>query len=247
MNAAWMGVYGAVWGSFAVLVGVRLPQGESVVRPPSHCDGCGRGLRWHELIPVLSWVLAGGRCRTCRATIPVWYPAIELATAVAFAVAWQQWHWGLGFWLAAWASGVLAALSAADLRYHRLPDVLVWSGVAGVLAIRLFYRPLPWWSYLAGGLAGMGLLALLRVASRGGMGLGDVKVFGLIGLLTGLSGMVLTLILASVAGSVAGIASAATGRLRPDHRIPFGPAIALAAMGVYLYATPWIGRYWGMH
>ncbi len=242
-----MGVYGAVWGSFAVLVGVRIPQGQSMVRPPSHCDGCGRALNWHELIPVLSWVLVRGRCRTCGARIPFWYPAIELGAGLAFALAWVQWHWGWGFWLAVWASGVLAALSAADLRYHRLPDLLVWSGVVGVAAVRLFYRPLPWWSYLVATLAGMGLLALLRVASRGGMGLGDVKLFAMIGLLTGLSGMLLTLILASVMGSLAGLAAATTGRLAPDHRIPFGPAVAVAAMGVYLYATPWIGRYWGIH
>jgi leader peptidase (prepilin peptidase)/N-methyltransferase len=240
------GVYGMVFGSFFTLLGLRLPRGESIVLPPSHCDACQRRLSWYELIPVFSWIGLRGRCRTCGVLVPMTYPMMELLCGAAFFLAALQWHWGLGFWIAAWSAVGFVAIAMTDVDQHRIPDAFLIPLTVGLLAFRLFDHPLPIWDYVLGGLAGMGLLWSIRAVSRGGMGLGDVKMFGYVGLLVGISGMVLTLVLAACLGVLAGIGLWFSRRMPSDHRVPFGPAIALAAMMVYLYGSGFLAQYWAI-
>src|SRR5262245_10539922 len=112
-------------GSFLNVVIHRVPKGESVVRPRSHCPGCGNEIAWYDNIPVLSWLLLRGRCRSCGTRISVRYPLVELLTAVVFgALAWAMADqpWAVPAYL--WVGGVGVALAAIDLDTHRLPDVL---------------------------------------------------------------------------------------------------------------------------
>ena len=243
---AWLaGIYGMVLGSFFTLVGLRMPRGQSIVMPPSRCDACQRRLSWYELIPVVSWMGLRGRCRTCGARVPWMYPFVEFLTGLAFFLAAEEWHLSIAFWIAAWSAAGFAVIAVTDAEAYRIPDAVLIPLAAGLILLRIFGH-LPLWSNLWGGLAGIALLWAIRAASRGGMGLGDVKLFGYVGLLVGVWGMLLTLMLAAIGGLLYGGVLLIAGRLRADHRLPFGPAITVAAMAVYLYGSGFLSRYWAI-
>jgi leader peptidase (prepilin peptidase)/N-methyltransferase len=243
----WFGVavaaaYGLVVGSFLNVVIHRLPREESLLRPPSRCPRCGAPVRWFENLPVLSYVVLGGRCRACRAPISPRYPAVELLSG-ALAVA-ALLRFGLT------AAGVeamlllmlLIPLAFIDLEHHLLPDVLTLPGIAVGFA-----------GSLLGGLAapldaviGAGVGAAVPYAVivtyrwlRGaeGMGLGDVKLLAMIGAFLGWRGVLLTLGLGATAGAAFGVGLIALGKGRRDTELPFGTFLAGAA-ALVLFAGP---------
>lgn len=240
---SWAILSGLIFGSFSTLAGVRISKGESVATPPSHCDACGRNLSGYELVPVFSWIFLRGRCRTCGSRISAAYPAIEALTGALFGLFWWMYGAAPDFWVAVFATSVMAVLSAADFACHRLPDVVLLPSIGVLLAVRFLYHPFGLSSYLTGALAGFAILLSIRFLSRGGMGLGDVKLFVFVGLFTGLAGMILTLMLSSLVGSLSGAILLATGRLKRRHRIPLGPAIAISALLVYVFGAPYIAAY----
>lgn len=240
-----VGVLGASIGSFLNVVIHRVPRGVSVVSPPSACPACGTRIRATDNIPVLSWLLLRGRCRACREPFSVRYAVIELVTALAFA--------GLAALAAPailtaptaalaaaavleliallWFAGIGIALAAIDLDTHRLPDAIVLPSY-GVLAALLGGAAL-----LAGdgeaaarAAAGAGILfalyLLLALISPRGMGMGDVKLSGVIGLVLGWVGwaaLAVGALAAFVLGGLVGIALIVLGRARRSTGIPFGP------------------------
>lgn len=236
-------LYGLLLGSFYNVVGTRVPKGESIATPPSHCDACGARLRWIDLLPVASWLALGGRCRVCKARIPFAYPLIELMTAAFLLLEWLHYGFRVEFVIGAFGVSVLAMLSAADFAYHRLPDAIMLPATAVLMVARAFFHPLGLSSYLIGAATGFVLLLLVRVVSRGGMGFGDVKLFVFVGLFVGLAGVVLTLVLASFLGTVVGLSLRFLGRLKPKEKMAFGPAIAVAAAWTHLYGSYWIAAY----
>ncbi|MDI3280493.1 MAG: prepilin peptidase [Bacillota bacterium] len=230
---------GLVTGSFLNLCADRLPRGESLLWPRSHCEGCGRSLGVWDLLPVLSFVLSRGRCRYCGRALPWRYPAVEAATALLFAL--LALKYGLapaGAHLALFAA-LLVLIFVLDLEGGYIPDLLtlpgmalgvggggavalLTSGAAGVLpAVK---------GALLGLLAGGGSLFCLRLASRGGVGWGDVKLLGMIGAFLGWPGALLVLFGAALAGSLVGLAGIAAGRLRWRDPLPFGPFLSTAAL-----------------
>jgi leader peptidase (prepilin peptidase) / N-methyltransferase len=203
---------GAIVGSFANVCIHRLPRGESVVSPPSHCPSCGRPVRPRDNVPVLAWLWLRGRCRDCRAEIPVRYPLVEAGMAILFLGS----RWLFGFTVDAAAGAVLAAaaviLTATDLEHRVLPDeVTLGAGLLGLL-LAGFRGLSPLLESALGAAAGAGLLLLIRAAYRAvrggeGMGLGDVKMAGMIGALAGGAGLLVTFLLASAAGALFGLLS----------------------------------------
>lgn len=235
--AVLVGVLGAAVGSFLNVVIHRLPRRESLVRPRSRCPSCGAQLTERDNVPVVSWLALRGRCRHCGVAISPRYPLVELGTAVAFvAVAAIR---GLDADLL-WELPFLAALLAAaaiDLEHRIIPNLLVgplalW-GIATAVALRLDELP-----ELA--IAGGGAFALLLVAalvSPGGMGMGDVKLAGAMGLYLGES-ILPALFVALLAGSVVGAGIIAVkGRAGRKMTVPFGPFLALGGL-VGLLAGP---------
>jgi len=239
---------GPAAGSCAALLADRLPRGEPVALARSRCRACGGVLRWHELVPLVSWLAQRGRCRRCGATIPAGLVQAELV--------------GLGFGLGAaflaptplaaligalfmWC---LLALALADLRFFRLPDPL--TAVLAVLGLGLMLAgdgsgwP-AWPERLAdaalGAVAGGGSFLALRLgyralAGREGMGLGDVKLMAGIGAGLGVAALPMVALLAGVSALVvAGLRAWRRGRgLRRTGRVPFGAFLALAAAAVWL-------------
>ncbi|MCS1391330.1 prepilin peptidase [Lysinibacillus boronitolerans] len=238
-------LFGLVFGSFYNVVGLRVPQKESIVHPPSHCPKCQRRLTVLDLVPVLSYVFLGGKCRSCGNKISWVYPFIELMTGVLFAFAYWQLGWGIELIVAFFFISLLVIIVVSDLAYMLIPDkVLIF--FLPLLAIGRVLSPLtPWWDSLVGAVVGFGILYIIAVLSNGGMGGGDIKLFFLIGLVLGTIDTLLTLFLAAVIGMIVGIIVLSKNKQGRKTPIPFGPSIALAAVIVYFYGDLLINWYLG--
>lgn len=238
-------LFGLVFGSFYNVVGLRVPQKESIVHPPSHCPKCQRRLTVLDLVPVLSYVFLGGKCRSCGNKISWVYPFIELMTGVLFAFAYWQLGWGIELIVAFFFISLLVIIVVSDLAYMLIPDkVLIF--FLPLLAIGRVLSPLtPWWDSLVGAVVGFGILYIIAVLSNGGMGGGDIKLFFLIGLVLGTIDTLLTLFLAAVIGMIVGITVLSKNKQGRKTPIPFGPSIALAAVIVYFYGDLLINWYLG--
>jgi leader peptidase (prepilin peptidase)/N-methyltransferase len=232
------GLFGAVIGSFLNVCIYRLPRGRSVVRPGSACGACGHMLSWFENIPVVSYVMLRGRCRACRAVISFRYPLVEMVTAIMFAAAW--WYYGPGAMLASRLvlGCALIVLFAIDLEHHLLPDVITLPGIAVGLAFSLVTE-LGWLASILGILVGGGVLWAIaegyyRVRHEEGLGMGDVKMLAMIGAFVGWKLTLMTLMMASFAGSLVGILLIVSRRGGMKYALPFGTFLA---MGAALAAT----------
>ncbi|MGO1058955.1 prepilin peptidase [Planococcus sp. FY231025] len=241
-------IFGLVFGSFYNVVGLRVPKNESIAYPPSHCTKCDRRLTALDLVPVFSFLFLKGKCRTCGAKIHWVYPLMEFITAGLFALS----FWKFGFTpeliVALLFVSLLVIITVSDIAYMLIPDkVLLPIGIV-LLALRLFIPLDPWWDAIAGALVGFGLLLLIAIVSKGGMGGGDIKLFFVIGLVLGVSGTLLTLFLASLIGAIAGLfmlQKSEQGRKTP---VPFGPSIALGAVITYFWGAEllaWYMGFWG--
>jgi leader peptidase (prepilin peptidase) / N-methyltransferase len=227
---------GGAWGSFAALVIDRWPRGESLVRPPSRCEGCDRGLTMREMVPVVSWLALRGRCRTCGAAIGRTAPLVEASCAAlaAGAVAVYGITWNAVAVLVLVL--VLVPVVVIDLRHRLIPDVLVLPALIPAIAAAILADPSRWWIPVAGALGSASFLFLLWVAHPGGMGLGDVKLAALIGAVLGASA-VPALFIAFAAGALLGVVLLARlGARARKVAVPFGPFLAAGAL-----AALWVG------
>jgi leader peptidase (prepilin peptidase)/N-methyltransferase len=238
------GVLGLAVGSFLTVVVDRVPKRESIVRPRSRCPGCGAAVRSRDNVPVLSWVLLRGRCRSCGARISVRYPLIEAGTAAAFfAVALVYDDLYVGAMLAAFAA-VLIAVAAIDLEHRIIPNRITYPAfpafAAAIVVGWLLDRPLD------PARAGIGLLAyggfylLVAMIAPRGLGMGDVKLSGLIGLVLGSLGLRYVGVAAGaaiLAGGLGGVVALALGRGR-KAAIPFGPYLAAGAVVAIVWGAP---------
>lgn len=235
------GLLGAAVGSFLNVVADRLPAGGSLVAPPSHCPACGVRLGPAELVPVVSYVALRGRCRRCGTPIGSRTLAVEMGTGALFALAvWRQPPEDLNGWLSlALVSAYLAVLivvTVTDLEHGLILNrVMVPALVLGGLGALLSGWPQGLYR-VAGALLGAGIITLIILLVPGGMGWGDVRLAGFLGLVTGLSGILLTLLVAFVVGGVVAGAMLASGRRSRGDTIPLGPFLALGGAVVLLYA-----------
>lgn len=236
-------LYSLLLASFFNVVGLRVPVGESIVRPRSHCPACGRTLSAGELIPVVSYVAQKGRCKGCGGRISPLYPAMELATAALFTAAPMWVGWG-GRLIVAWTLiSLLAIIVVSDLRYMLIPDrvLLVFAGL--FLMERLVIPFLPWVDMLLGAAVGFSLLWLIAVLSNGGMGGGDVKLFAVLGMVLGWKMVLLAFFLATLYGTIIGLIGMALGRVRRGKPMPFAPAIALGSLTALFFGDQLVDAY----
>jgi leader peptidase (prepilin peptidase)/N-methyltransferase len=242
------GLFGLVVGSFVNVLVHRLPRGESVISPGSHCPACGAPIRAVDNVPVLSWLVLGGRCRACRAPISMRYLAIELANGVLWvfvflrAREWPEFAGGVFF-----VSACLA-LAAIDVEFQILPDRITLPGIAAGILLAFVSKTRTPGEALLGAVAGGGGLFLVaflyeKIAGQEGMGLGDVKMLAMIGAFLGPSGVLVTVLLASVAGSAVGLAAIAAGRGDRRMRLPFGVFLAAGAVAALFFGDALILRY----
>ena len=232
--AAVLACFGLIVGSFLNVVICRLPHGASVMWPASHCTSCDRALSWFENVPIVSWLVLRGRCRTCDARISAQYPIVEAVTAALFLAGYYA--FGLTPLLAvrlAFACAMIV-LFAIDFEHQILPNEITLSGIVVGFVLSLFMPP-GWKSSLIGLLAG-GLFPFLvaeiylRVRGREGMGMGDFKMLAMVGAFLGWPLVWITLIVACVLGIVIGGGALMISRRGMGTRIPFGTFIAVAAL-----------------
>ena len=240
---------GACMGSFLNCMAWRIVHGESVLRGRSHCDACGHVLGARDLIPVVSFLLSGGKCRYCGAKLSARHVWGELVSAAVFVSLLLQYDISLQL-LEAWLLAcVLLVCAFADLEGYIIPDRCIAVGVVLFFA-SLFFSPAPLARLLDGLLGGLGVaLGLLAVVlvmekrmGREAMGGGDLKLLFVTGLFLGWRGNLLCLILACLIGIVCGIAAAKRGGA-DGAPIPWGPSIALAAWLTALFGEPFINWY----
>jgi len=260
---------GLLIGSFLNVCILRIPKGESIVHPPSHCPKCNTPLKPYDNIPVLSWLALGGKCRNCKAKISPLYPAIELLTGVLFFLCYRL--FGLSLDGAKWAvlCALLVVLTATDIRERILPNPVNLVGfVIGVviafftvptdgaalwLSDRLFAFPPPrpvlsLMDALLGALTGAGLLWIVgegyfRLRGKEGMGLGDVKMMGMVGTFLGLKRTLLTVLVGSLLGSVIGLVIVLGARKGRDYELPFGAFLGAGALLTVFFGTPLLNWY----
>ena len=233
---------GLVVGSFLNVCIYRLPREQSVVWPASRCTTCNRPLSWYENIPVLSWALLHGRCRTCRSRISTRYPIVELTTGVLFLVGYVAFGVTPLLPVRLVFACAMIVLFAIDLEHQILPNEITLPGIVIGFVCSLALPP-GWRSSLIGMLVG-GLFpfliaeAYLRIRGREGMGMGDFKMLAMVGAFLGWPLVWVTLILACVLGVVIGGGALLISRRGMGTRIPFGTFIAVAALIAAYGADP---------
>ena len=238
-------VVGLMIGSFLNVVIWRVPRDESVVRPRSHCPSCGHPVRPYDDIPVVSWVVLRGRCRDCGERISIRYPLVELGTAVLFGITGA--HFGLSWELPAYlylvAIGV--ALALIDIDVHRLPNKIVLPSYV-VVPVLLTIASLgndDWNALLRAGIGGVALYAvyfLLRLAYPQGMGFGDVKLAGILGMYLAWLGwgqLAVGAFLGFLLGGVVGGALMVVNRANRKSKLPFGPFMIAGAYLAVLFGA----------
>ncbi len=229
-----LAIAGLLIGSFLNVCIARLPTRESVVFPASHCPHCGRALRWFENIPVASWLGLRGRCRTCGARIGLTYPIVEALTGVVFVAAYLIYGWTPLLAVRLLFACAMIVLFVIDLRHRILPNAITLPGIAAGFLFSLALPP-GWLASLLGALLGGGLLyaiaeAYYRLRGVEGLGMGDVKMLAMIGAFLGPQLTLVTLILASCAGSALGIALIVSRRGGMQAALPFGTFLAVGAL-----------------
>ena len=237
----WVFTFGAIVGSFLNVVIYRLPRDISIWhRPPSSCPKCGTPIRWYDNLPVVSWLVLRGRCRSCRSSISIRYPLVELASGALTLLAFMRWGLsitGVEVVIFTWVS---LALGLIDLDFQILPNRLTYSSILLGFGFSWFGGYTWWLDSLVGALVGALLPTLVIVIYRlwrgiEGMGWGDVKYLAAIGSVVGLRGCVGVLVVGATLGALVGLGLIASGKGSGKTALPFGTFLALAVI-LWLYA-----------
>ncbi len=228
-------VFGALLGSFGNVVIYRLPKGLSVVRPRSHCQSCLKQVAWYDNIPIVSWLILGGKCRHCKVRFSFRYPFVEFLTASLFCAAFLQ--YGLSWTLLEYLVFIfgLVVCTFIDFDHMILPDEFTISGVALGLVGAWLNPERSFLESLIGVLVGGGFLWLIaflyfQLTKNEGMGGGDIKLLAWIGAILGWKAVPFVIMVSALTGSAVGISIALRTKGGLKTAIPFGPYLALAAL-----------------
>jgi leader peptidase (prepilin peptidase)/N-methyltransferase len=260
-------IMGLVFGSFGNVVIWRLPRGESLSVPASHCPVCETPIAWYDNVPILSWLVLLGRCRSCGAPISVRYPSVELLSGLLWMAAVVHFGPSVQAAVCVFFFYVLMLLAFIDVDTMRLPNSLVGllalvglAGLAitqlsGVLAVPLMplgdgALAIPWVFSLVGAVVSAGTvlaiaLVYARVRGTDGFGMGDIKLLLVIGLFLGPYGL-LVLVIGSFIGAFYGVIASRRSPEGMRHKFPFGPFLALSAVVVTLVGVPLVAWYVGL-
>ena len=267
-QTAFVAVFGLLIGSFANVLIHRLPLSRSVVWPGSKCPACDAAIAWYDNIPVISWIILGGRCRHCRVWIPARYPMVEALCSVLLVCLFLRhgptWQWAAHGWLVV----SIVALVPIDYRYGILPDRITLTGILAGLAFSLVAAQPGLVRALLGAAAGAAVPLVIRAVymlkekggggaqdgqpeeheeeRREGMGLGDVKMLAMVGAFLGAPGVLLTIMLGSLLGTFIVVPLLMSGKLTMKHPVPFGPFLGAGAIIAVFWGDRIISWYTGI-
>lgn len=253
----YVAIIGLIIGSFLNVCIYRIPKGENIAFPPSHCGSCGKRLHALDLVPVFSWLFLKGKCRYCGSKISPRYTLVELMTGLIFAILYNTFGISLDLLASAFLMSLLIPVFFIDLDYKIIPDEIVVTGlVAGAIIIvsNIFfpleiYRGGQWWDPILGMIAGSGTLLLIGLMASKiyktdeAMGGGDIKIFAPIGIFLGWKMTFFALFISIV---IAGVTSFILIVLKVKDRrstIPFGPFIVIGTFITYIYGWDIINLY----
>lgn len=236
-------IYGLATGSFLNACIYRIPINKSLMGRSS-CPDCGERIKPYDLFPVLSYFILGGRCRSCKTSISVQYPLVELLTGICFLLVVLQFGVSLDtlkYWL---FTAILITMAVIDLKTMEIPNSLV---IFGMVTSLIFIRPENWQIALLGGISCFLFLLAIYLISRGGMGEGDVKFALVIGLYLGWPLSQVSLVMAAFIGGLVGVFLLVTKIKKRKDPIPFGPSLAVGAFYTILLGWNTLNWYlvWG--
>ena len=238
------GVLGAAVGSFMNVCVSQLPHGESLVRPRSKCPACGGPIAWYDNIPLVSWILLRAKCRQCRESISIQYPALEIVTAaiwvgmaIHYGPTWRSLQGSILF-------SLLLTISLIDARHYLIPDALSLGGLGAGLALALLPGPPSILTSLIGAALGFGVLLAVGVLGewvfkKPAMGGGDIKMMAMVGAFLGPAGAMLTIFLGALAGTIV----FAPLSLKTKKEVPFGVFLGLGAAIAFLFGEALVDWY----
>lgn len=236
-------VAGASIGSFLNVCIFRIPEGNSIVMPASHCMTCGKPLRLHDNIPIISYIFLRGACRHCGAGISLQYPAVETLTGVMALLLFFKyglsWHFLATFLFTA----SLIVITVIDLRHQIIPHVITLPGIPVFFLAAVFLLKLSALDAFLGIMIGAGCLYFVAVyyewlTDREGMGGGDINLLAMIGAFLGWQSLIYVVLAASLSGAVIGIAAMAWKGKNSQYAVPFGPFLSIGAVS-YLFVGEW--------
>ncbi len=221
-------ILGVIIGSFLNVAIYRLPKGESIIYPFSHCLFCGKRLMIWELIPVISFIALSGRCSRCKQKIPTIYPVVELLTGILFFLIYKRYGYSPEFWGYAIFIAILIVSSGIDITVGIIPNHI---NIIGLLCGIMFGLICGKASYhLYGAVLGFSIFALIYFFSRGGMGAGDVKFAAMIGSFLGVKLLLVSVFIAFISGAAVGMLLIIISKKGMKSSIPFGPFMCFGAI-----------------
>jgi len=252
MLTAFSILFGAFIGSFLNVCIWRLPRGESIVTPRSHCPKCQKMIRWYDNIPILSYLALRGKCRYCKTPISLQYPLVETVTGLCSFLLMLRFGPSLAYLFYFALVAALIVITAIDLYHQIIPDVISLPGIGVGLLGSLLLPHLVFLNSLIGMLLGGGSLFLVATVyqwlfKREGMGGGDVKLLAMIGAFLGWRAVILTILLSSLIGSVTGILIILLKGNDFKYAIPYGPFLSLGAVLCLFYGEAMIRWYFSLN
>lgn len=236
-------ILGLIFGSFFNVVGLRIPNSQSIVFPRSHCPNCQNTLSGFELIPVFSFLLQKGRCRNCLTKISPIYPFFELLTGILFAFSFYFFGFTSELIVGLTLVSLLVIIVVSDYLYMIIPDKVLLFFAPLFIVERIFIPLSPWWNPLLGAVLGFGLLLFIAVISKGGMGGGDIKLFAVLGIVLGWKLVLFAFFMATLFGAVFGVIGLLIKKVERGKPMPFGPYIAMGTIVSYFFGENLLNWY----
>ena len=251
-------IFGLIIGSFINVLIFRIPQGKSIVTPPSACINCGSRLTPQDLVPIFSFIFLRGKCRHCGTRISPRYPLVELITAGIFVVLHYKYGLSVPFFAFAFLMTILIAILFIDIDHRIIPNGLVLIAMTGGLLLFIcnILYPMPevfgdskWWTPLAGLLPGSGFLLMVAILGSliyktdDAMGMGDVKLMAPIGMFLGWKLCLIALFISVVIGGVVSLLLMVTGIKKRKDTVAFGPFIVIGAFTTIIWGWDLLSWY----
>lgn len=241
-------IFGLVIGSFLNVCICRIANEESIAFPPSHCTNCGYELKAKDLIPVLSYIFLGGKCRSCKEKISIKYPIVEILNAILYIAIYLKFGFTLNLFKFCLFASLLIVIGFIDFKTKYVYNsTVVFGVVSGILFAVLEWmetKSIPW-NYIAGAFIGFGIIYLIVILTRG-MGEGDIDIALICGLFLGIKGILVTLFLAIILGGIVATIILIFKLKERKAEIAFGPYLAIGGIIACLYGSRLIDIYLGL-
>ena len=234
---------GFVFASFFGVVICRVPNGESIVKPASHCDSCGHVLKWYENIPILSYIFLGGKCKECKTRIPVFFFIYEILGGLTICLAYVQFGLSINFLFASLITLILLLIGGYDYKTNTILDIfwiIFLALTIGWFVYKIVVLNHVWWHYLVGAAALGGFFLLIKVVfylikKVDVLGTGDVIFMAVAGLLLGYKTILIAVVVASIVGCIIELSLIAAKKKDRESPIPFCPYLALGVFVAMVY------------